>query len=265
MRAIHRCAVLAAVLVPAVSACGGDGKGADDLPSPEREIRTAIDDFYRAQEGDFGLYKSAVCEEEVVDRFPEGTTDSEFAKEARAAVEQDGRFIVDWFDEVKVAGDTAEVSFTGHALGGFAPNIGEQRKTAKVVLVDGKWKVCGFPDDDAATKRKFAQATDTAAVQETLVDYVNAVGSGDRSAAAFLTSNECLKVFAATVDALEAAFQGTAVTSVEEITVNDDAAKAKFMVGTSNTSAPGGAALLREDGTWHVCMLDLIGPPIPKA
>ena len=257
--------MVAAVSMLAVSACGGEGKGAEDLASPQREIRQTVDNFYRAQEGDFRLYKSAVCKEKLEERFKD-VSDRQFAKGAREAVEQDGRFIVDWFDEVKVTGGTADVTFTGHALGGLSPDLGDQRKTTKVVQEDGAWKLCEFPEEDAATKRKFEQATDKAAVQHTLVDYFQAVGSGDRATALGLTSaaGNGMEVSNKFLEANAAHLAGSTVTSIQEITVNQDVAKSKFMVETPQFSVQPGAPLNREGGEWKVCNVSVLTPPIPK-
>jgi hypothetical protein len=254
-------AFVATISTLTVGACGRGGgehtKSAEDLPSPEREIRQTIDNYYRSQEGDLALYKSALCTAKADET--KDLTDRDFARQQREAVDKNGRFIVDWFDEVKVSNGTADVAFTGHSIGGIGPDIGDRHMTAKVLLSDGSWKVCEGPEPDVVTKRKIEQLADKSAVQDVVVAYAKAIGAEDEPAVQGMTANGCGKyydVFQATTGKY---LGGGTITSIQEITVNQDVSKSKFRMDTPEVSVPLGVSLNREGGVWKVCVIDRIG------
>ncbi|MDT5093372.1 MAG: hypothetical protein QOH60_2735 [Mycobacterium sp.] len=261
-------AVVAAASMLTVGACGGgngeQNKSAEDLPSPQREIRQTIDNFYRAQDGDLALYKSALCTKNI-DELKD-VSDRDFARTQREAVDKNGRFIVDWFDEIKVSDGTADVAFTGHSLGGPGADVGAQHETVNVVLQDGSWKICDLPKPDLATERKQAQLTDKAAVKDAIVPFANAMGAGELTLAEAAKPDQCRQrvlEFWAVYSGIDE-LTGSTVSSVNEITVNQDAAKAKFIMETDDISVPFGAALNREEGKWKVCIVNFIGQPTEK-
>jgi hypothetical protein len=254
-------AVVAAISMLTVGACGGAGgeqtKSADDVASPDREIRQTVDTFYRAQEGDLGLYKSALCTKKV-DELKD-VTGSQFATQSRQAVDKDGRFIVDWFDEIKISNGSAEVAFTGHSLGGISPDIGDQHETAKVVLENGSWKVCELPQPDVVTKRKLEQLVDRTAIQNTVVTFAASMSLGIMPTAQVVDRAECTRTVSGFLRRYGNILAGSAITSIQEIYVNQDAAKAKYTVDTAEESVPLGVALDREGDTWRICVVELIG------
>lgn len=232
-----------------------DGR-ADRSPDPETEIRAAIDTFYSAGNGgDLARLKSAMCAS-LADELLADLTKEEFAALASDGVEADGWFVVDWFDQVKVIGAHADAKIAGHSSGGQGPNIGDERQTIGLSLVDGSWKVCEAPADDAVTERKRTEAAETASVQQLIVEYIAARNSADltgmRRMACGAAADE-LAALSAETFATIVAENPWSLRSFDDTVVNGQSAKVTVTTDVSDGSVVFAMLLQRVEEQWRVC------------
>lgn len=246
-------AALVAFGMSPLTACGGD-KVVPAGHSPETEIRQSFDAFTEsAQKGEFNLFKNAVCSKTRQASFA-NVTDSAFSSSARETVAEVGWYVVDWYDEVKISGNNADITVSGHREGGTADDVGMERKTASLVLEDGSWKVCTLPTDDPETRFKREQAKSTSAIQSSIVNFYTAVGAQDLPAAKLLLCREQQGLDAAEFDTV-AGLIGQSIASFDEIEVNGASGKAKVTTTGPNAILSVAFGLSREDDAWKVCAI----------
>lgn len=252
------CAVVGVALLVGVAACGHNCPSTpsnDPEADAKAQIRQAIDKYYTAfNTGDLTTLRSVLCPgaASMFDNVDQGA----FRTANDAIVEKEGTVRADTFEDIKITQERAEVTFTYHHDGLKAQirGVGDERAKAQMGLMDGAWKICKEPQDDATTATKKEQAVARDEVRDTVKDFFKTLATGTRERLLPLLCGDFLSEVTGLDDAkyktLQGQFAGIQIVSID-VTVNGDQA-----VATVNESSgpPADIFKLTRDGKqWKIC------------
>lgn len=233
-----------AVVAAASAAAGGTyllTHPSESGPTAEMRVRAAIDNYYADwQRGDLAKVRADVTDDVAKAAFDVQPT--AFANYAKQVTAQNGRFVVNWFDDVDIDGDRARVAMTGHSIGGQVADIGDEHPRVELTLIDGAWRISKLPSDPAA-ERKRTQLSDEADVQQTVENLFDAANTGNLAAAQKITN-----IDAATL----AALKGIVVRSVDRTVVNNDSASTTVTIQQRDVTQRVTFLLERIGGRWLI-------------
>lgn len=231
----------------------------DAQPSAESEIHSVVETFNDGlNQADRGKVESVVCS--VLSKELVGSSGAQFAAIVRKSIEQEGRFVVDRYDEVKVSYDRAQVELTGHSVGGKLGDIGAEHPTLGLVLLEGDWKVCKVTDDPAAERQRQVgqEKLDVRAVIE---DFYAAAEEADPAHMASLSCGDLRNYFSeisAEELAQRVAQTPETIRSIDEVTVTGQSARATVTVDTPDGSYVSEFALTLVGPQWKPCRLEIL-------
>ncbi|MBJ8345121.1 hypothetical protein [Antrihabitans sp. YC2-6] len=258
-------AILATVVVVilAVAIVGALLVGSsDDRPSADSAIRETVDDFYTfVQDGDLDKTKSVVCQQVVDIRYREITA-PQFAAREKLAVTEEGRFVVESYDEPNISGDRATVTFTGRRSGGAGDEIGTERFTIGLRNTDDRWQVCKFPEPDEETRQKMQLADDKAEVRAALDQYYEVANEGKQRDVVFAVCVELQSAllslspeeWAEMVDPQNVA----TIESIDDIQFVGESAKVTLTEKTASGSTVVLWTVNRELSLWKPCKIQVV-------
>jgi ketosteroid isomerase-like protein len=230
-------------------------------PNAADKIRTVVGQFYDyVQGGDLAKTKTVVCDEIIKNRYGT-TTDAQFAAKHKASVEETGRFTVDQFEDVKVSGDRAMVTYTGHNTGGNGADVGAERLTIGLRNVGESWKVCKFPAADSATEAKKRQAADKAEIRSAIERYYELVKKGNRKEVAFSVCSELARGIMQIPDDQWNSLKDDdeTIKSIDDITIQGESAKVTLTESTKKGSTVATWTVDREISLWKPCAVKIVG------
>ncbi|WP_433192440.1 hypothetical protein ACQP1G_27445 [Nocardia sp. CA-107356] len=241
-------ALIALAGIAVVAAMGAAGGGTylvthptESGPTAEARVRAAIDDYYADwQRGDLTQVRADVTDDVAKAAFD--VQPAAFADYAKRLTAQNGRFVVNWFDDVEVDGDRARVAMTGHSIGGELSDIGDEHPRIELTRIDGMWRISKLPSDPAA-ERKRTQMMDEADVQQTVQSLFDAANTGNLVAAHNITEIDAVTL---------AALKGIVIRSVDRTVVNSDSASITVTIQQADVTQRVTFQLERIGGQWRI-------------
>lgn len=241
-------ALIALAGIAVVAAMGAAGGGTylvthptESGPTAEARVRAAIDDYYADwQRGDLAQVRADVTDDVAKAAFD--VQPAAFADYVKRLTAQNGRFVVNWFDDVEIDGDRARVAMTGHSIGGDLSDIGDEHPRIELTLIDGTWRISKLPSDPAAERQR-TQIMDEADVQQTVQSLFDAASTGNLAAAQKITN-----IDAATL----ATLKGTVIRSVDRTVVNSDSASITVTIQQADVTQRVTFLLERIGGQWRI-------------
>jgi hypothetical protein len=236
-------------------------KPSDDKATPESDITGVIKAYYAGgQDGDLAKYKATVCAP-LAEFGLKNMTDGQFRALAKRTVDVNGRYVVDRVEDITISGDRAKATEIGHSQGGRLEEIGQQRRAVGLNKIEGSWKVCNGPTDDAATAEKKAQVTKKADARKAVESYFKLRTDGDLDGLILATCGELRQYFKDEDPKTfpdEIRRSPETLKSVDDVMVTGEAAKVTATVNVGTEPSVTAIVLSNEAYQWRVCKIEVI-------